>query len=118
MRSAGRSRAAASQRIADALASYLRSLGGEIVTDHPVRGLDGLPPHRALLLDLTPRQVLAVAGDRLGGLYAAQLRRYRYGPGVFKVDLALDGPIPWTNPGPARGRNRAPGRDPVGDRGR
>ena len=87
-----------SQRIADALASYLRSLGGEIVTDHEVRGLDGLPPHRALLLDLTPRQVLAVAGDRLGGLYAAQLRRFRYGPGVFKVDLALDGPIPWANP--------------------
>jgi phytoene dehydrogenase-like protein len=87
-----------SQRIADALASYLRSLGGEIVTDHDVRGLDGLPPHRAVLLDLTPRQVLAVAGDRLGGMYAAQLRRYRYGPGVFKVDLALDGPIPWANP--------------------
>jgi phytoene dehydrogenase-like protein len=87
-----------SQRIADALASYLRSLGGEIQTDHPVRGLDGLPPHRALLLDLTPRQVLAVAGDRLGGLYAAQLRRYRYGPGVFKVDLALDSPVPWANP--------------------
>ena len=87
-----------SQRIADALASYLRSLGGEIQTDRRVERLDGLPAHRALLLDLTPRQVLALAGKRLGGLYARQLRGYRYGPGVFKVDLALDGPIPWRNP--------------------
>lgn len=87
-----------SQHIADALASYLRSLGGEIRTDVPVASLDGLPPHRALLLDLTPRQVLRLAGDRLGGLYRRQLRGYRYGPGVFKIDLALDGPIPWTNP--------------------
>lgn len=87
-----------SQRIVHALASYLVSLGGEIQTDHPVSGLDALPPHRALLLDLTPRQLLAVAGERLGGLYARQLRGYRYGPGVFKIDLALDGPIPWSNP--------------------
>jgi phytoene dehydrogenase-like protein len=87
-----------SQRIADAMASYLRSLGGEIETDRRVEHLDSLPPHRAVLLDLTPRQVLAVAGSRLGGLYARQLRRYRYGPGVFKIDLALDGPIPWRNP--------------------
>ena len=57
-----------------------------------------MPPHRALLLDLTPRQVLDLAGDRLSGLYARQLRSYRYGPGVFKLDLALDGPIPWANP--------------------
>jgi phytoene dehydrogenase-like protein len=87
-----------SQRIADALASYLVSLGGDVQTDHPVNGLDALPPHRALLFDLTPRQLLAVAGERLGGLYARQLRGYRYGPGVFKLDLALDGPIPWSNP--------------------
>ena len=87
-----------SQSIADALASYLRSLGGEIVTGQQVRSLDGLPPHRSVLLDLTPRQVLEVAGPRLRGLYAAQLRHYRYGPGTFKVDMALDGPIPWRNP--------------------
>jgi phytoene dehydrogenase-like protein len=87
-----------SQRIADALASYLRSLGGEIRTGWRVERLDDLPPHRAVLLDLTPRQVLAVAGRRLRGAYAWQLRRYRYGPGVFKVDLALDAPIPWANP--------------------
>ena len=67
-----------------------------------------------VLLDLTPRQVLAVAGDRLGGLYAAQLRRYRYGPGVFKVDLALDGPIPWANPALRAGRHGPSGRDAVG----
>jgi phytoene dehydrogenase-like protein len=87
-----------SQRIADALASYLRSLGGEIQTDREVTNLVDLPPHRALLLDLTPRQVLRLAGHRFHGMYARQLRRYRYGPGVFKVDLALDGPIPWANP--------------------
>ena len=87
-----------SQRIADALGSYLRSLGGEIRTGWPVASLGELPPHRAVLFDLTPRQVLAIAGDRLNGSYARQLRRYRYGPGVFKLDLALDGPLPWANP--------------------
>ena len=87
-----------SQTIADALASYLRSLGGEIVTGQEVTSVDLLPDHRAVMLDVTPRQVLALAGERLGGLYAAQLRRYRYGPGSFKLDLALDGPIPWRNP--------------------
>jgi phytoene dehydrogenase-like protein len=89
---------AGAQSIADALASYLVSVGGEIQTDHAVTELESLPPHRALLLDLTPRQVLAIAGERLAGRYARQLHRYRYGPGVFKVDLALDGPIPWANP--------------------
>ena len=87
-----------SQRIMDALAGYLRELGGEIETGRWVHSLDALPPHRAAVLDLTPRQVLAVAGSRLGGLYAAQLWRYRYGPAAFKVDFLLDGPIPWTNP--------------------
>jgi phytoene dehydrogenase-like protein len=86
-----------SQRIADVLADELRSLGGEIVTGQEVGSLDELPAHRAVLLDLTPKQVLQVAGGRLGGMYASQLRRYRYGPGSFKLDLALDGPIPWRN---------------------
>ncbi len=84
-----------SQRLADALGSVLREAGGTITTGVEVRSLRELPAHRAALLDLTPRQVLAVAGDRLGGAYAAQLRRYRYGPGTFKLDLVLDGPIPW-----------------------
>ncbi len=87
-----------SQSIVDAMAAYLRSIGGEIVTGQEVHGLDELPAHRSVLLDLTPKQMLEVAGDRLGGFYAAQLRRFRYGPGSFKVDLALDGPIPWRNP--------------------
>jgi phytoene dehydrogenase-like protein len=87
-----------SQRISDALASVLAALGGEIVTGAEVTDLRELPPHRVAMLDVTPRQVLALAGDRLGGIYAAQLRRYRYGPAAFKVDLVLDGPIPWSNP--------------------
>ena len=82
-------------RIAGALASVLRESGGRIVTGVTVRDLAELPAHRAALLDLTPRQVLAVARGRLGAAYAAQLRRYRYGPAAFKLDLVLDGPIPW-----------------------
>jgi phytoene dehydrogenase-like protein len=87
-----------SQRIADALASVLRERGGVIHTDREVHTLAELPPHRAALLDVTPRQVLAIAGDRLEGAYASQLRRYRYGPAAFKVDLVIDGPIPWRSP--------------------
>ena len=86
------------QRIVDALASVLREAGGMITTGVSVADLGELPAHRAALLDLTPRQVLKIAGDRLGGLYAAQLRRYRYGPAAFKLDIVLDGPIPWRTP--------------------
>lgn len=85
-----------SQRIADAMAGYLQSLGGEIVTGHPVENLDALPPARAVLLDLTPRQVVQIAGHRLPQRYKSALECYRYGMGVFKVDYALSGPIPWT----------------------
>ena len=85
-----------SQAIPDAMASYLRSLGGEIRTGIRVESVDALPPSRAVLLDVTPRQVLALAGHRLPGRYRRELGRYRYGPGVFKLDLALDGPVPWT----------------------
>ena len=87
-----------SQRIADALAAYLRSLGGEIITGMPVTSLRSLPAARAVLCDVTPAQLLALAGDRLPEGYSRSLRRYRYGPGAFKVDFALDGPIPWTAP--------------------
>ncbi len=87
-----------SQSLADALVGRLRRLGGEVVTDNPLRSLADLPPARAVLLDLTPRQVLAVAGDRLPPRYRQTLARYRYGPGVFKVDWALDGPVPWRDP--------------------
>lgn len=85
-----------SQKIADALAAYLRDLGGEIVTGVEVKSLTELPAARAILCDLTPRQLLRLVGPYLSGLYKSQLRRYRYGPGVFKLDLALDGPIPWS----------------------
>jgi len=84
-----------SQRIADAMGAHLTELGGEVVTSHPVGSLDELPPARAILLDLGPRQLLRVADDRLPARYRRALRRYRYGPGACKVDWALDGPIPW-----------------------
>ncbi len=91
-----------SQRIADALAAHLRDLGGVVVTGREVRSLDELPPARAVLLDLTPRQFLAVAGDRLPAGYRRGLERYRYGPGVCKVDWALSEPIPWRDEAPRR----------------
>lgn len=89
-------------KIADALVSYLRSLGGEVVTGHRVGSIDELPPARAILLDITPRQVLALAGHRLPQRYRRQLTRYRYGPAAFKIDWALAGPIPWKAPECAR----------------
>jgi phytoene dehydrogenase-like protein len=84
-----------SQRIIDALAAYLNDLGGVIETNCEIRSLADLPPARAILCDVTPRQLLAIAGDAMPESYQRQLRRYRYGPGVFKIDFALDGPIPW-----------------------
>jgi phytoene dehydrogenase-like protein len=87
-----------SQSIANALARYYESLGGQIETNRPVRSLTDLPSARAVLLDVTPRQLLQIAGDKLSSLYRWQLNRYRYGPGVFKIDWALNGPIPFTNP--------------------
>jgi phytoene dehydrogenase-like protein len=84
-----------SQRLSDALASHLRSLGGEIETDHRVESLAELGDARPVLLDVTPRGLLTLAGDRLPTRYRRGLERYRYGPGVFKLDWALDGPIPW-----------------------
>lgn len=91
-----------SQQIADAMASYLRSLGGQIETDHPIESLNDLPPARTVLIDVTPRQLLKIAGDRLPSGYRRQLENYRYGPGVFKIDYALDGLIPWRAPECAR----------------
>ena len=82
-------------RIPDALAAELTRLGGSIETGRPISRLDELPPHRVALFDITPRQLLAIAGPRLSGGYRGRLERFRYGPGVFKLDLALDAPIPW-----------------------
>ena len=87
-----------SQAVADALASHLRSLGGEIVTGHAVNNVDELSDAGAVLLDVTPRQLLALAGHRLPPRYRRALERFRYGPGIFKLDWALDGPIPWRAP--------------------
>jgi phytoene dehydrogenase-like protein len=84
-----------SQKIANALARYLQSLGGEIATGVRVDSIGELPPTRAVLCDVTPRQLLDIAGQRLPAGYQRQLERYRYGPGVFKMDWALDDPIPW-----------------------
>lgn len=88
-----------SAAVADALAAELRSLGGEIVTGEPVDRLDRLPPARAVLFDTTPRAVVAIAGDRLPPRTRRAYEGFRYGSGVFKIDWALDGPIPWTADG-------------------
>lgn len=85
-----------SQQIVNAMAAYLRSLGGEIISGTEVKSLDMLPSSRIILCDITPRQLLRIAAPRLPAGYQHKLQRYRYGPGVFKIDLALDGPIPWT----------------------
>jgi phytoene dehydrogenase-like protein len=84
-----------SQAIATALVRYFHLLGGAVATGVRVRSVDELPPARAVLFDVTPRQLLSIAGDRLPAGYRRALGRYRYGPGVFKVDWALNGPIPW-----------------------
>ncbi|GAQ50714.1 ribulose-1,5-biphosphate synthetase [Streptomyces acidiscabies] len=83
-----------SQAISDALAGYLKDLGGEIHTDYEVKRLDDLPPARAYVFDTSPTALARIAG--LGGYYD----NYRYGAGVFKVDYALDGPVPWTAEAP------------------
>jgi phytoene dehydrogenase-like protein len=87
-----------SQRVADALAAHLRSLGGEIEVGRPVASLAELPRTRTTMLDVTPRQLLALGGDRLHGRYRRALERYRYGPGVLKLDYALSGSVPWRAP--------------------
>ena len=82
--------------IGNALASLFISLGGEIQTNFYVQSLEQLPSSHAVLFDVTPEQLLQVAGHKFSSLYEWQLKRYRYGMGVFKVDWALDAPIPFT----------------------
>jgi phytoene dehydrogenase-like protein len=84
-----------SQALADAMTAYLGSLGGEICTSVNVHSMADLPPARAYLFDLTPRQILQIAPDRLPPGYRRRLGRYRYGSGVFKIDYALSEPAPW-----------------------
>jgi len=83
------------QKLADAMADHLRSLGGQIIANAPVTSLDQLPDARSIVCDVTPRQLIQLAGDRLPDRYRSKLDRFRYGPGVFKMDWALAGPIPW-----------------------
>ncbi|MGC0413181.1 phytoene dehydrogenase-like protein [Streptomyces sp. SAI-195] len=85
-----------SQSISDALTAYLKDLGGTVHTDYEVKRLDDLPPARAYVFDTSPTALARIAG--LGNHYA----NYRYGPGVFKIDYALDGPVPWTAEAPRR----------------
>lgn len=84
-----------SQSIANALGAYLRQLGVEVETDFYVHSLSQLPSAHTVLFDVTPRQLLQIAGEKFSPLYRSQLTRYRYGPGVFKIDWALDGPVPF-----------------------
>lgn len=84
-----------SQKIADALASLLRSLGGEIETNARVDSIDDLPPARQILCDITPRQLLRIAGHQLPANFRRQLERYRYGLAAYKLDYALSAPVPW-----------------------
>lgn len=84
-----------SQKIADVLAAYFRSLGGEIVTNAEIKSLDELPKSKLILCDISPKQLLELAGSRFPDGYKQKLKKFRYGPGVFKLDWALDGPIPW-----------------------
>ena len=84
-----------SQAITNALASYFRSLGGVIETSRPIRSMADVPASRAVIFDVTPRQLARIAGSDLPSHYVRRLERFKYGPGVFKIDYALDGPIPW-----------------------
>ncbi|MES2807287.1 MAG: NAD(P)/FAD-dependent oxidoreductase [Bacteroidota bacterium] len=85
-----------SSAIANALAGYFKSIGGTIETGTYIKSLDQLPSAHAVLFDITPKQLLQIAGHKFSNIYKWQLERYRYGMGVFKVDWALDGPIPFT----------------------
>lgn len=91
-----------SQSIANALASYYRAIGGDVVVGWPVTSLSDLPPARAYLLDVSPERLRTIAGDRLTPRYVRRLERFRRGPGVFKADWLLRGPIPWADPRCAR----------------
>lgn len=83
------------QKITDALATHFRVLGGEIRTNSRVENIDDLPPAKSILLDLTPRQILKIAGHRMPAGYKRKLANFRYGTAAFKVDWALSDPIPW-----------------------
>jgi phytoene dehydrogenase-like protein len=91
-----------SRAIVRALLSVFQSHGGELVTGVPVERIDQLPPARAYLFDVAPRNLLKIAGDRLSSSYRKSLSRFRHGPGVFKIDWALRAPVPWLDPACSR----------------
>jgi len=84
-----------SKSIATALCTHLSTLGGRVFTSSPIEDVDALHGYEMILCDVTPKQLLAIAPQRLSESYKVQLKRFRYGPGVFKVDYALSAPIPW-----------------------
>jgi phytoene dehydrogenase-like protein len=91
-----------SQKLADAMAAHFDALGGEVKTSSPVASLDDIPKARCVLFDVSPRQLLEIAGPKLSTRFRRQSRKFRYGPGAFKVDWALREPIPWAAPDVAR----------------
>ena len=84
------------QKITDALVAHFLSLGGEIETNHLVENVDELPSSRFVLFDITPRQILKIAGHKLPAGYKRRLEKFKVGAGVFKMDFALSEPVPWT----------------------
>jgi len=86
-----------SHAITHALATYLRSLGGEIETGRWIKNLTELPSSKVVLFDTDPQQMASIAEDALPTRYKKRLRNYQYGPGAFKLDWALAGPIPWND---------------------
>jgi phytoene dehydrogenase-like protein len=87
-----------SQAIIDTMERCLRSHGGTIETNRPVRSLNDVPPSKVVLFDLSPRQLAEIASSQLPSKFVRRLKNFKFGPGVFKVDWALSGPIPWENP--------------------
>lgn len=85
-----------SQRITDALAAYLKSLGGEVETGWKVETIDEIPKARAYIFDTAPSALARIAANHLPEGYAKQLSRYRHGPGIFKIDYALSNPVGWS----------------------
>lgn len=87
-----------SQRIADALCGYFESLGGTLISGQQICGMSDLPSAHAYLFDTDPYQLASICEDSFPSSYVRRLRKFRFGPGVFKLDWALDGPIPWSDP--------------------
>jgi phytoene dehydrogenase-like protein len=83
------------QKLADALSAHLRALGGDIFLDQPVEALNEVPSSRVVLCDITPRQLMKLARQRLSRAYRDKLKKFRYGMGAFKIDWALSAAVPW-----------------------